>query len=71
MLTAYHLINKTPSIILDMKTLYELLFGRMPSFDQLRIFGSLCYTHNQHHKGDKFSSRSQKYVFVGYPFGKK
>lgn len=47
MLTASHLINKTPSIILDMKTLYELLFGKMSSFDQLRIFGSLCYTHNQ------------------------
>jgi len=37
----------------------------------LRVFGSLCYGHNQNRQRDKFDSRSRKCVFVGYPFGQK
>lgn len=35
------------------------------------MFGSLCYAHNQTKGGEKFASRSQKCVFVGYPHSKK
>lgn len=68
---AGYLINRTPSTVLDYKTPYELLFGVPPSYDNLRIFGSLCYAHNQRAKSDKFASRSRRCVFVGYPHGKK
>ena len=70
-LTVAHLINRTPSGILSNKTPYEMLFGSPPSYQELRVFGSLCYAHNQKAKGDKFASRSRKCVFVGYPYGKK
>lgn len=48
-----------------------ILFGSLPSYDDLCVFGCLCFPHNQRTKGDKFASRSRKCVFVGYPFGKK
>lgn len=70
-LSAVYLINRTPSRLLENKTPYEILFGKEPSFSELRVFGSLCYAHNQKSKGDKFAPRSRKCVFVGYPHGKK
>lgn len=52
-------------------TPYEGLYNKAPSFEHLRIFGCLCYAHNQQRIGDKFASRSRRCVFVGYPHGKK
>ncbi|KAK8348284.1 hypothetical protein V6Z12_A06G072800, partial [Gossypium hirsutum] len=49
----------------------EMLFGRPHLFDDLRVFGCLCFAHNQRSKDDKFASRSQKCVFVRYLFDKK
>ncbi|KAJ1695814.1 hypothetical protein LUZ63_012512 [Rhynchospora breviuscula] len=68
-LTAAHLINRTPTYILEDKTPYELLFGKPPSYNTIRVFGCLCYI--SHKSSDKFESRSKKCVFMGYPFGKK
>ena len=70
-LTVAYLINRTPSTILNGKTPYEMLYGQQPAYEHLRIFGSLCYAHNQRRNGDKFASRSKKCVFIGYPYGKK
>ena len=70
-LSASYIICKTSSSLLGFKTPYEVLFGTSPSFHDVRVFGCLCYAHNHHFKRDKFSSRSRKCVFVGYPYGKK
>nr|GMC82663.1 Retrovirus-related Pol polyprotein from transposon TNT 1-94 [Ipomoea batatas] len=70
-LAATHLINRTPTPLLDNKTPYEILFGSPPSYNTIRVFGCLCFAHNQKAKGDKFASKSRKCIFVGYPFGKK
>ena len=48
-----------------------MLNGKPPLYDQLRVFESLRYAHNQGKKGNKFASRSKKCVFVGYPHGQK
>ena len=70
-LTAAHLINRTPTKVLHGKTPYELLHGKQPSYDNLKIFGCLGYVHNARRDKDKFGMRSKKCVFMGYPYGKK
>ena len=70
-LIARYFINKTPSVFLDGKTPYEILYGQAPSYKHIRTFGCLCYAHDQNQDKEKFGSRSRKCIFVGYPFGKK
>ena len=70
-LAASYIITRTPSPLLDNKSLYEVLFNTSPSYDTLRVFGCLCYAHNMKSKRDKFISRSRKCIFVGYPQGRK
>ncbi|CAA7015697.1 unnamed protein product [Microthlaspi erraticum] len=70
-LTAAHVINRTPTSIHKGRSPYELLFGSKPSYDQLKVFGSSCYTHVRSRDKDKFGERSRHCIFVGYPFGKK
>ena len=53
------------------KSPYEVIHGKVPSDEHLRVFGSLCYTHNQSKTKDKFYNRSHKCVFVNYPFGQE
>lgn len=44
---------------------------RKPSYDQLRVFESLWYAHDQGKKCNKFASRNHRCIFIGYPHGKK
>lgn len=61
----------TPSKILQGRSPYEVLFGKKPHYGSLRVFGSLCYVHRKDQNRDKFSPRSRRCMFLGYPFGKK
>ena len=70
-LAAAHIINRTPTKVLNGKTPYEVLHGRPPIYEQLRVFGCLCYAHQRPRGRDKFATRSRKCLFVGYPFSKK
>lgn len=70
-LTAAHLINRTPTRLLHGKSPYEVLFGSPPNYDALRVFGCLCYVHVKSRSKDKFSTRSRRCLFMGYPYGKK
>ena len=70
-LTAAHLINRTSSKLLKGKTPYEMIFNENPSYDSIKVFGCLCFAINKMKGKDTFASRSQKCIFVGYPFGKK
>lgn len=70
-LTAAHLINRTPTKLHNGRTRYEILYGEQPSFSEVRVFGSSCYAHLRSRDKDKFGPRSRHCIFVGYPFGKK
>ncbi|GJW71743.1 ribonuclease H-like domain-containing protein [Tanacetum coccineum] len=62
-LTATYLINRLPSYG---KSPFELVFSRNPSLNHLRVFGCLCFA-TILNNSDKFSSRSEKCVLVGFP----
>lgn len=70
-LTACHLINRTPTPVLNGKTPYEILFGSPAPLTALKVFGCLCYAANRPRVNDKFGPRSRRCVFVGYPYGQK
>jgi len=70
-LTAAYLINRTPTPILDGKTPYEILYSQPPTYDHLRVFGSLCFAKKHAARSDKFQERGRQGIFVGYPHGQK
>lgn len=61
--TRVYLINKAPYHVLEDKTPYELLYGKEPKLDHLRVCGYLCYA-SKLPKGDKFAAK--RVVMVGY-----
>ncbi|CAA7043512.1 unnamed protein product [Microthlaspi erraticum] len=70
-LTAAHLINRTPSSVLDGNTLYEMLFGKKPMYERIHTFGCLCYAHEGTRKRVKFDERATRCVFLGYSHSQK
>ncbi|XP_071715128.1 uncharacterized protein [Rutidosis leptorrhynchoides] len=70
-----HLLNVARSLILQSSVLsgrspFELVYQHKPNLSHLRVFGCLCFSTvlNNH---DKFSSRAEKCVFIGYSSEKK
>ncbi|XP_076904998.1 uncharacterized protein LOC143560607 [Bidens hawaiensis] len=70
-LTATNLINRFPTEILNNKTPYEVLTGKLPSYDHIKSFGCLAYPSTLSHGRDKFKPKAVPCVFLGYPLGKK
>lgn len=70
-LTTTHLINRTPSLLLKGKSPFEILSKRSPAYQDLRMFGCLCYARKVRRSTDKFEDRGTRCIFLGYPYGKK
>jgi len=60
-----------PTKVLHDKIPLELLLGKTPSFEHLKVFGCLCYMSTHKHGRDKLQARAVPCVFLGYPFGQK
>ncbi|GJV27115.1 putative RNA-directed DNA polymerase, partial [Tanacetum coccineum] len=69
-LTATYLINRLPSFVLNGKSPYEMIYRKCPSLSHLRVFGCLCFA-TLVNSSDKFGSRSEKCVLLGYSSVKK
>lgn len=56
------------SLVLELKTLYEVWFGSPTNYYKLRLFGYPTYAHI---KKDKFELRARKFVFLEFTSGVK
>lgn len=56
-------MNRYPSIILELKTLYKVWSSSPTNYSKLRIFD--CPT-SVYVKKDKLGPRARKYIFLGY-----
>jgi histone deacetylase 1/2 len=65
--TATYLINRRPCRSTGVTTPHELLLGAPPCYDELRVFGCLCYPNITSTTPHKLSPRSVACVFLGYP----
>ena len=55
-----------PHIVLKNKTPEEVLFGKKPEVNHLRIFGCPVYIHIPKEKRTKLDPSEKKGIFVGY-----
>jgi len=69
-LTAVYLINRLPITLLSQQTPFERLYGKVPSYSHLKVFGCLAYA-TVVHVSHKFGPRATRCVFRGYPVGQK
>ena len=70
-LTAAYVINRIPTAYTDGKSPYEMLFGKLPDYSKLKVFGCTCFVLKPHVERNKLSSKSALCVFLGYGIGQK
>lgn len=70
-LAATYIINKMPMKILYWKSPFEVLYGKVRTYDNLRVIGFLCYAAVTTPHKDKFGPKGIPCVFIGYPQNQK
>ena len=66
---AAHVINRSPRKGLSWRTLYELLYGRVPDISYLQIFGCRAWAYNE--KATGWDPKMKLMIFIGYETGSK
>jgi len=66
-----HIINMLLTPVLNYFSPREMLYKTSPDFNQLKVFGSLCYASTLSTNRSKFDSRTSKCVFIGFKKGTK
>jgi histone deacetylase 1/2 len=69
--TATHVLNRRPCFSVDSAVPYTLLHGTTPDYNQLRVFGCLCYPNLSATASHKLAPCSTACVFLGYPSSHK
>lgn len=63
--TTIYLLNRLPSVILQNRSYFEMLFLHPPGIDHLRVFGCLAYASSPN-VTDKMSARDIPAILIGY-----
>jgi hypothetical protein len=66
-----HIINRIPTPLLSIKSSYQLLFSKIPSYSHLKVFGCLAYVSTLSRYRTKFDPRATHCIFIGYPHDMK
>jgi len=61
-----HIINMLLTPVLNIFSPYEMLYKTMVDFNQLKVFGSLCYSSTLSTNKKKFDPRASRCVFIGF-----
>ena len=69
--TAVYLINRLPSKVLNLQSLYYRLYHQNPSYDNFHTFGCVCFVHLPPPQRNKLSVQSTKCAFMGYSTSQK
>ena len=64
--TSCYLQNRSPHKVLGLHTPYMVWFGHKPDFSNLRVFGSIAYSHIPQEKRKKLDPHAKKCIMVGY-----
>ena len=64
--TATYLRNRSPTTAVKEKTPCEVLTGKKPNVENLRIFGCNAYAHVPKDERKKLDSKTKKSIFLGY-----
>lgn len=70
-LTAVYLINRIPTLNLQSRSPFELLFSIKPSYKHLCVFGCLCSVFILTHNRSKFRLRARPCVFLRNSYNTK
>jgi len=65
-LTAVYTKNRIPSPVIANNSPYEHLYGDLPNYDLLRLFGCACFVLLQPHERTKLKLRAQLCCFIVY-----
>ena len=60
-----------PTPVLNNFSPHEMLYKTAQDFNQLKVFGSLCYASSLSTNRSKFDLRASKCVFIGFKKGAK
>ncbi|CAN0870467.1 Retrovirus-related Pol polyprotein from transposon TNT 1-94 [Linum grandiflorum] len=64
--TVVHLINSQPTPVLSQTSPYEQLYGKLPDYSRLRVFGCSCFVLLPKKDRNKLSAKTVRCVFLGY-----
>ena len=68
---ACYVLNSVLLRLILNKISYELLYERTPKISYFRVFGCKCFILNTKDNLDKFDSKSDEGIFVGYSMRSK
>ena len=63
---AVYLINRLPTPILSMESPFQKLFHKKPNYNNLKVFGCMCFPWLRPYNTHKLQDKSKPCVFLGY-----